>query len=82
MSEVIIMDKPLIMVSSVTYAMRGRDILSQYGIKSSIERTPKNSLVKGCGYSLFVPNDTDRAEEILKNSGVRVIGRTEGSKKL
>lgn len=76
------MDKPLIMVSSVTYAMMGRDILSQYGIKSSIERTPKNSLVKGCGYSLFVPNDTDRAEEILKNSGVRVIGRTEGSKKL
>lgn len=75
------MDKPLIMVSSVTYAMRGRDILSKYGIKSRIERTPKNSFEKSCGYSLYVPKDTDRAEEILKTNGIKVIGRTEGSKK-
>lgn len=72
----------LIMVSSVTNAMKGRELLKDYGIKSAIERTPKNSLRQGCGYSLYVPQNTDEAERILRENGIKVTGRAErGSKR-
>ncbi len=75
------MDKPLIMVSSVTYAMQGKELLRQYGIKSEIERTPKNMLRQGCGYSLRVLQRADEAEMILRDNGIKVLGRTERSRK-
>lgn len=67
----------LIMVSSVTYAMKGRELLKSYGIRSSIERTPRTSLKQSCGYSLYVPQRTDEAETILKEKGIKVLGRAE-----
>ena len=75
------MEKPLIMVSSVTYAMQGQELLKGYGIKSKVERTPKNTLRQGCGYSLFVPQRTDEAEMLLRNNGIKVLGRAERSRK-
>lgn len=69
------MGKELILVASVTYAMKGREILSRNGIKAYIERTPKNLNINSCGYCLYVPFNIDRAEEILKQSGVKVLGR-------
>ncbi len=71
------MGKPLIMMSSVTYALKGRRILMSYGIKSEIERTPKRSESHSCGYSLYVPQRTDEAEKILIKNGVKISGRTE-----
>ena len=71
------MGKPMIMLSSITYAMKSRDILFQYGIKSYVERTPRSSANSGCGYSIYVPNRTDEAEKILRDLGIRVLGRSE-----
>ena len=73
------MGKDLILVASVTYAMKGREILTRNGIKAYIERTPKNLNINSCGYCLYVPFDIDRAEEILINSGVKVLGRARRS---
>lgn len=67
----------LIMVSSVTYAIKGRELLSDYGIKASVERTPRKSSKQGCGYSLYVPHKTDEAENILRENGIKVLGRAE-----
>ncbi len=71
----------LIMVSSVTNAMKGRELLKGHGISSAIERTPRSSLRQGCGYSLYVPQDTDEAERILRENGIKVMGRAERSLK-
>ena len=60
------MEKPLIMVSSVTYAMKGKQILNNAGIRCEIERTQKRDVKNGCGYSLYVPQNADEAE--LRNS--------------
>ena len=73
------MGKPLIMVSSVTYAMKGKQILNNVGIRCEIERTPKRDAQNGCGYSLYVPKNTDEAEKILRENNVKVIGRSERS---
>ena len=75
------MEKKLVMMSSITNAMRGRELLKQYGISAEIERTPRNSLRQGCGYSLYVPVRTDEAVSLLTENGIRVIGQTERSKK-
>ncbi len=71
------MKKELILVPSVTYAMKAKSILDQYTIRSYIQRTPKNTGIKSCGYCLFVPNETDRAEQLLRKKGVRILGRAE-----
>ena len=71
------MGKPMILVSSITYAMKGRDILFKRGIKAYVERTPRTSENIGCGYSIYVPSQTDEAEAILREYGFRILGRTE-----
>lgn len=69
---------PAIMVSSVTYALRGQKILRSHGIRSEIERTARRDSQKSCGYSIVVsPDKTDEAENILIKHGIKVIGRTE-----
>lgn len=71
------MGKPMILVSSITYAMKGRDILFKHGIKGYVERTPRTSENTGCGYSIYVPSNTDEAEKILIAYGIRILGRAE-----
>lgn len=71
------MKNELILLPSVTYAMKAKSILDQYNIRSYIQRTPKNAQIRSCGYCLFVPNNADKAEDLLRKKGVRVLGRAE-----
>ena len=68
------MGKPLIMVSSITYAMKSKEILSRRGFKVYVERVPHTSEAVGCGY---VPQRTEEAQQILQRSGIRILGRME-----
>ena len=45
------MGKPLLVVSSVTYAMKGRELLFRHGIRGYVERIPKTRET-GCGYGI------------------------------
>ena len=49
-----VMEKELIMVSSVTYAMQGKEILTHVGIKAEVARTPKTQQHDGCGCRQYV----------------------------
>lgn len=71
------MGKPMILLSSITYAMKSRDLLFRYGIRAYVERTPRSNMNAGCGYSIYVPERTDEAENILARSGIRIVGRAE-----
>ncbi len=71
------MKRQLILVPSVTYAMKAKNILEKNHIRAFIQRTPKNVAVRSCGYCLFVPDLTDEAEKMLRNNGIRVLGRAE-----
>ncbi|MDR1892157.1 MAG: DUF3343 domain-containing protein [Oscillospiraceae bacterium] len=68
------MDKTLIMVSSVTYAIKGRDLLRNHGIKAYIERTPNASDRVGCGYSIMIFGNISAALQLLKSAGIKVLG--------
>ncbi len=69
------MNNELILLPSVTYAMKAKNILDHYQIRSYIQRTPRHTPIKSCGYCLFVPDRTDDAERLLRKSGIRVLGR-------
>lgn len=75
-NEVISLGKPLIVVSSVTYAIKGRELLTQRGFRAFVERVPRTAET-GCGYGIYVPHDADEAERILRENGVRVLSRME-----
>ena len=71
------MGQQLIVVGSVTYAMKSRELLWNHGIKAYIERLPRTSDTPGCGYGVYVPQGTDDAEHILRLAGIHVLGRRE-----
>ena len=70
----------LLLASSVTYALKSRDLLFQRGIKAYIERLPRTR-ESGCGYGVYVPQRTDEAERILRDAGVKVFYRAERGEK-
>ena len=74
------MEKQLLLVPSVTYAMKGKSILDKYNIRAYIERTPRTYQLRSCGYCLFVPQNTDAAYDLLLRSGIRIIGRVSRDK--
>lgn len=67
-------EKPVIRVGSVTYAMKGRDLLLAHGYRAYMERARQLGHY-GCGYGLYVPDKTDEAEKLLRQHGIRVLGR-------
>ncbi len=66
--------KNLIMMTSITNAMKAKDVLSKKGIRAEIVRTPKRKAKSGCGYSLYVPKNYQKAVSIIKASGIRIMG--------
>lgn len=67
------MKKALFILSSITYAMKGRDLLNSKGIKSEIKRAPKNKALSGCGYGLLIHERVDEAAEILEEAQIKVL---------
>ena len=62
-----------IRVGSITNAMYGKRLLEQQGITAYIHKDSVPREGDGCGYSLLVTKDSDRAEQILRNRGVRIV---------
>lgn len=60
---------------SITHAIRGRDLLRKHGFKARMEKTPNHLDRVGCGYSIIVEGDAVRAEQILRNSRVKILGK-------
>lgn len=71
------MGKPMIVIGSITYAMKGQELLTRNGIRSSVERIYRNMGGRGCGYGLLVQNRADDAEKILKQADIPVSDRVE-----
>lgn len=72
------MGKPLILVSSITYAMKGRELLAKRGISAYLERVPHLEGKTGCGYCLYVPQRTEQAVALLRQAGIHVLDVIDG----
>ncbi|MBO4452477.1 MAG: DUF3343 domain-containing protein [Clostridia bacterium] len=67
--------KKTIVLSSITYALKARDILAGHGIRAEIVRSRAVKSVRGCGYGLSLdPALLSAAQALLASEGVPVLG--------
>lgn len=63
----------VIVLSSVTYALKAQRILMTQGISSLIEKLTSTQSKRGCGYGVRVADATlERALTVLKKERIRV----------
>lgn len=60
----------MLVVRSITYAMKGQQMLLRYGITSYVERLANPNREQGCGYGLRVRGDVNLALNILSSVGI------------
>ena len=64
--------KVLFNVSSVTNAMRGKSLLEHNGIRAYVGRTIDANGNNGCGYSITVSTEPEKAERLLTSAGIHI----------
>ncbi len=69
------MSDNLIIIGSVTYALKGKEILFRHGISAYITRNTKTKEY-GCGYSLYIPNKFNTAIQILRENNIKILAIT------
>ena len=62
-----------IATGSITYAIKGRDVLRNKGFKANIERRSPDLKSAGCGYSVVAVGDIGRIEAVLKDAGGKIL---------
>jgi len=68
------MNRNVIRLSSVTYAIRANKMLYERGIRNHIKKFAENMNINGCGYGIEISGDVEAAKRILENAGIRIVG--------
>ena len=70
--------KKIIVLSSVTYALKAQEILKNNGIYANVTRSKAVKSVRGCGYGIsFEPAVYERVCSLLSEAGITIIGSAE-----
>ncbi len=64
-----------IRTETITYAIKGRDLLRKNGFKARIEKSGSQGL-RGCNY-VIIAEGKGTAETILQNAGIKISEITE-----
>ncbi len=67
------MNRYIITTGTVTYAIKGRNLLQRKGFKARIEKTVSGKGGAGCGYGISVEGDIKSAEAALRQAGVKIL---------
>ena len=67
------MSKYRFTTGTVTYAIKGRDLLRHHGYKVRMERVTSGIGKAGCGYSLVLEGDAEAAERLLRGADVKLL---------
>ena len=67
------MDSYSIAVGTITYAIKGRDLLRDLGMKANITRKTGQNGSAGCGYSIIVRGNIDDAKITLENAAIKIL---------
>lgn len=70
------MKRYIVATGTVTYAIKGRDLLRKKGYKANIERK-SGEKVQGCGYAIIFEGDIGAAELLLRQAGIKILEITE-----
>ncbi len=70
------MKRYIIQTGTVTYAIKGRDLLRKKGFKAKIERITSGKAY-GCGYAIILDGNLEQAEKTLRENGVKILDISE-----
>ena len=62
----------LFVVTSITMAIKGQNLLYKNRISSDIQRVADKKKY-GCGYCVTVRHQSEAAEKLLRQSGIRIL---------
>ena len=62
-----------ITTGTVTYAIKGRDLLRKNGYNVKIQRITSGLSRAGCGYSIVFSGDLTKAENLLRSAGIKIL---------
>lgn len=68
------MNKAIIKFSSVTYALKAKDVIIRIGGKVQIRKNPNPTKGEGCGYSLIVVGNISRIINLLDINKIKYTG--------
>lgn len=66
------MKRYIIATGTVTYALKGRDLLRKNGFTAKIERITGDKTL-GCGYVIVVTGNINEVQKLLNASGVKIL---------
>lgn len=68
------MKRYIISTGSITYAIKGRDVLRKKGFRARVEKNHFVNQKSGCSYAIILESgNIDDAEKILHNAGVKIL---------
>ena len=67
------MQRHIISVSSITYAIKGRDFLRKHGYKAHIEKKTDINGNAGCGYVIVSFGNRDKIINTLSVANIKVL---------
>ena len=70
----------LVVVRSITYAMKGQKLLERYGYTTYIERLARPNSRQGCGYGVRVIGPLEGALRLFASAGIPVAEVQEGER--
>lgn len=68
------MKKAVIRFSSVTYALKAKEIAEKNGGRVTVRKNPNPKKNEGCGYSLIVIGNMEKIINMLNLNSVKYIG--------
>lgn len=68
------MGKAYIKISSVTHAMKAKDVLNTSGIRAQIMRNSNSGNNESCGYMVTVDSDITAAVNVLQRHHIKIHG--------
>lgn len=68
------MEKVAVKVGSISYALKGKDLLLKGGFRVYMTRDLNPNKGEGCGYSLCIEGNPTEAYKLLKKNGIRIYG--------
>lgn len=65
----------IIELTSITYAIKARDLLRKNKIRARVEKVGGKQ-AKGCAYAVAVEENCRQAIDLLETAGIKILGIT------
>lgn len=67
------MNKAIVKFSSVTYALKAKGLVENYGGKAIVKKNPKATAKEGCGYNLIINGNVNKFINLFDLNKVKYL---------